>query len=126
MSLTKRMLLTSDMDASNVQRTENKAKTLTGDPHADVALTWHATWQPDPTVPLIGGQPPVERWSDDSQRWFAAVDRWSGSGSGNTWHSNHDVRGTVATGSQISVRGSRRVQYEESIPEASGWTGGMI
>ncbi|GKD75583.1 hypothetical protein Tco_0208111 [Tanacetum coccineum] len=29
-------------------------------------------------------------------------------------------------GGQISVRGSGRVQYEESIPEASRWTGGMI
>ncbi|GKD35711.1 hypothetical protein Tco_1251220, partial [Tanacetum coccineum] len=63
-------------------------------------LTWHATWQPDPTVPLIGGQPAVKRWSDDGQRWFAAVDRWSGSGSGDTWHSNHEVRGTVAAGTR--------------------------
>nr|GEW09472.1 hypothetical protein [Tanacetum cinerariifolium]GEZ99127.1 hypothetical protein [Tanacetum cinerariifolium] len=41
-----------------------------------------------------------------------------------TWRlSKGSVRGA---GGQVTVQGSERVQYEESIPEASRWTGGII
>nr|GEX00807.1 zinc finger, CCHC-type [Tanacetum cinerariifolium] len=119
--------------------------------HAPRGVTLQPLNRPDPTVNPV--RPLFWRWSDTVDHCWppltAIVDRWSGGGfddswqamwhqsQGDTWHSNHEVRGTVAAstrsegsirgvGGQILVQGSGRGQYKVSIPEASRWTSDMI
>ncbi|GJU63454.1 hypothetical protein Tco_1245289 [Tanacetum coccineum] len=64
---------------------------------------WHATWQSDPLTRLLtGGQLPLTgdpAVVNGGPPPLTAVDRWSGGGSGDgagdTWPSNHWLRGTV-------------------------------
>ncbi|GJS00533.1 hypothetical protein Tco_0317041 [Tanacetum coccineum] len=90
--LARAMLLYQEVPSSNMQRVKSPHATLTYT-WLPRGSTWHATWRPDPTLPITRPNPThdslvdwrsttVDRWSGGGQRWSATVDR--------------RIRGTVA------------------------------
>ncbi|GJY36660.1 hypothetical protein Tco_0422038 [Tanacetum coccineum] len=97
-------------------------------------MACHVATRPTVNLTVNWRSTTVDRWSGGGLRCWQAT--WHQS-QGDTWHSNHEVRGTIAAGTrlkglvrgaggQISVQCSEKGQYKVSILEASRWTSGMI